>query len=134
MLNFLDGLFANIGKKIKASAKILAVLILISEIIAGLLISTRWTTPGILGVIAGIVVIVASPFVAFLSTVSIYGFGIIVECAEKNLIKEKNDSDKDFSLSDLVLKNKISLKTHLPTFAIIAFIVIIVMILLVVIG
>ena len=83
MENLMDRLFSNTGKKIKTLAKILAWLILISEMITGF--SMMFVDDDALWILMCLGIIVASPFTAFLSSVFMYGFGIIVDCAENNL-------------------------------------------------
>lgn len=74
--------FANIGKKIMTVSKIFFVLLTIGGVITGIcIIFADFGDPECL--FGGLGVAVASPLVAYLSTITLYGFGKLVDSTEK---------------------------------------------------
>ena len=80
---FLDGLYKDIGKKIKNWAKWIFVIEAISSIIAALIMMFS----GDDGLLWGFIMILAGPLLAFISTWILYAFG---ELVDKTIDNEKN--------------------------------------------
>ena len=76
----MEKLFTNIGKIIMAVSKIFFVLLTIGGVITGIVFMSWGYEEAIL---LGIGTVIASPFVAYLSTILLYGFGKLVDSAEK---------------------------------------------------
>ncbi len=78
----MDKFFTNIGKKIMTVSKIFFILLTVGGIIAGIcIIFADFGDPECL--FGGLGVAVASPLVAYLSTMPLYGFGKLVDSVEK---------------------------------------------------
>lgn len=100
----MDKFFANIGKKIMTVSKIFFVLLTIGGVITGIVFMNWGDEEGIL---LGIGTVIASPFVAYLSTILLYGFGKLVDSAEKienklnNGITETNSPEVSNELPEI---------------------------------
>lgn len=79
-------MFDNIGRKIKIFAIVIFVLEMLVGIIAGFAfgINTDWKNP-----LRAILIIVTSPFLAWISASVLYGFGQLVENSDK-LVNNSN--------------------------------------------
>lgn len=84
-----DDLYSNIGRKIKILAKALAFIGTMLFIIFGfILISLKPTILSIFCIIGG-------PVISWISSFTLYGFGVLVENSEKStILKQKNKNDK----------------------------------------
>lgn len=79
-------MFDNIGRKIKILAIVVFVLEMLAGIIAGFTFgsNTDWKEP-----FRAILIIIASPFLAWISAFVLYGFGQLVENSDK-LVNNSN--------------------------------------------
>ncbi len=95
--------FSNIGKKIMAVAKICTVILTLGGIVTGIVFMSFGYDEAIL---LGIGTVIASPFVAYLSTMLLYGFGKLVDSVEKienkmNGVTEMNSPEVSNELPEL---------------------------------
>ncbi len=84
-------MFKNAGQKIKSIAQGAFIIEMIAGIIGGFVIMSAVDMYGGQGFL-GLLTIVLSPCVAYLSNILIYGFGVLVERAEKALNNYSQDS------------------------------------------
>ena len=94
--SFSDLLYGNIGKKIKLLAKVSAVLVtLMFFIIGAVVIGSSYGDGGL--ILLGVLFMILSPIVGWLSSLIIYAFGELVDKVcdiEKNTRTEKSPSNE----------------------------------------
>lgn len=79
--SFFDGLYSRIGYKIKTWAKWIFIIEAIAAVIGGLVMI--FTEEDVL-IVTGIVTMITGPFVAFVSSWILYGFGELIEKTSDN--------------------------------------------------
>ena len=78
-------MFNNIGSKIKAVAQVITWIGIISSIIGGIVIMALQESP------IGVLVIIGGSFISWLSSLTLYGFGQLIE--NTDIIAERNKAD-----------------------------------------
>ncbi len=100
-------MFREIGAKIQKFTKLVTIIEILICIILGIIIACIDSEL----ILLGLIVIFVGSFISYCSAFAIYGFGIIVENAEENLSKAKNDI-KSPTNTEISAESKTEEKTH----------------------
>ena len=75
----MKNLYSNIGKKIMMMSQIVAILMMVAGVVCGFVFIGWGYEEAVLG---GLAIVIASPFVAYISSMCLYAFGKLVQSTE----------------------------------------------------
>lgn len=84
-------LYSNIGKKLMTFAVVIAVIVAVIGIFAGLVMMTQ-------SIVGGLIFIILYPIIGYVSSLTLYAFGKLVQSAEnieQHLLNKSNENNAE---------------------------------------